>query len=151
MAGAGCARPRLLQLGDSYAPLLMSGGRMKNNGTDDNDLWISWRGAKYPAVPPLWEHYSVSYWHNVLSPANVPKFTAAVNSTTGARETSAYTALVPVGRCSAVLLYGLQTAAATAAGEVRRSGKLGTAKGGLGFAMRIEIHLDEGGEAGVHC
>ena len=36
-------------LGDGYAPLLMSGGRMKNNGSDDNLLWVDWKGESFPA------------------------------------------------------------------------------------------------------
>ena len=37
----------------------------------------------------------------------MPRYTAAVNSTTAEAETAAYTALVAVGRCSAVVLYDL--------------------------------------------
>eukprot|EP01046_Picozoa_sp_COSAG06_P072752 COSAG06_NODE_21430_length_757_cov_0.784195_1_plen_133_part_00 len=47
MPGTGCARPRLLQLGGGYAPLLMSGGRMKNNGSDDNLLWVVQQVDRY--------------------------------------------------------------------------------------------------------
>jgi hypothetical protein len=36
-------------LGGGYAPLLMSGGRMKNNGSDDNLLWVDWKGESFPA------------------------------------------------------------------------------------------------------
>ena len=52
MVGTGCARPRLLTLGGGYAPLLMSGSRMKigPEGSDDNLLWIDWQGAKWPAA-----------------------------------------------------------------------------------------------------
>ena len=70
MAGTGCARPRLLQLGGGFAPLLMSGGRMKNNGSDDNLLWVGWRGSGYPAYNsskgfPSWERYAVCYRRNL--------------------------------------------------------------------------------------
>ena len=68
MPGTGCARPRLLPLGGSFAPLLMSGGRMKVNSngsaSDDNLLWISWQSASFPAVEPTgatgWEMYALS-------------------------------------------------------------------------------------------
>lgn len=143
MPGTGCARPRLLQLGDGYAPLLMSGGRMKFNGngsaSDDNLLWISWQGVKFPALEPTgptgWEMYALSYYHNLLAGPGTPRFTSAVNDTNAGAETAAYTALIQTGKCSAVVLYDLS----------RKS------TGRQGFSMRIDIHLDEGGEAGIHC
>jgi hypothetical protein len=89
MPGTGCARPRLLQLGRGYAPLLMSGGRMKNNGSDDNLLWVDWTGAKFPAAAPQWETYALSYYHNKLALPGTPKFTAAVNDTKAPAQTAA--------------------------------------------------------------
>ena len=78
MPGTGCARPRLLMLGGGFAPLLMSGGRMKNNGTNDNLLWIEWTGLGpgYPPKPPVWDMYSISYFHNKLAARALPRFTA---------------------------------------------------------------------------
>ena len=179
MPGTGCARPRLLQLGRGYAPLLMSGGRMKNNGSDDNLLWVDWTGAAFPASAPQWEMYALSYYHNKLALPGTPKFTAAVNDTKAPAETAACayavaavdptfllprahcafechplwqftqfllsastvlvvadTALIQTGLCSAVVLYDLTNSHSA---------------GRHGFSMRIDIHLDEGGEAGVHC
>jgi len=141
MPGTGSARPRLLMLGGGYAPLLMSGGRMKTKavngtgGSDDNHVWVEWSGLGpgYPPKTPVWEAFSVSYVHNLLASRALPRFTAAVNTTAGF-ETTSYTSLVAVGKCAAVLLYDLI--------------KNGTHHG---FSMRLNIHMDAGGEAGIHC
>lgn len=56
--GAGCARPRLLVLGNY---LLLSGGRYRVNGNDsDVKLWISSDG-----LGEAWEEHSLSYQHNL--------------------------------------------------------------------------------------
>merc|ERR1712151_232547 len=141
MLGTGCARPRLAMLGDGYAPLLMSGGRMKyatnvTNASVDNLLWVDWNGAAFPATEPQWEMFALSYYHNLLAPPGTPKFTPGVNDTSLPDQTSAYTAVIPTGRCSAVVLYDLLT-------HPRSSG--------FGFSMRVEFQFDAGGEIGAHC
>ena len=54
----------------------------------------------------------------------------------GVTITSGQTRVVPVAKCSVVVLYDVVDGAG----------------GGLrSFAMRVDLHLDAGGEAGVHC
>lgn len=108
---------------------------MRSSGTDDNFVWVEWTGMGpgYPPKPPVWETFSVSYYHNLLAGRALPRFTKAVNSSS-VLETTSYTSLVPVGKCSAVLLYDII--------------KNGTHHG---FSMRIDIHADAGGETGIHC
>ena len=149
--GTGSARPRLLQLGDGFGPLVLSGGRMKDaanniSQTFDNNLWVNFAGIKgYPPSRPLpaWEMWAVSYLHNSLTPASAPKFTKEVNETTGNgypgyvgyAETSSYTSLQQVDKCSFVLFYTLRLKSV----------------GAQAYSMRVDIHANEGGEAGIHC
>jgi hypothetical protein len=149
--GTGSARPRLLQLGDGFGPLILSGGRMHDaanniSQTFDSNLWVNFAGIKgYPPSRPLppWEMWAVSFLHNSLTPASEHKFTKQVNETSGPgypgyvgfAETSSYTSLQPVGKCSFVLFYMLRP----------NRHYCGV------YSMRVDLHVNEGGETGLHC
>ena len=96
--------------------------------------------ASRPPATPVWDEYSISYQHNLLAGPSQPKFDPKLNSSSGraGTYTSAYTSLVQVGRCQAVLLYDLVDTT-------------GSSKQHFGFSMQIDIHMDRGGEAGIHC
>ena len=64
MNGTGSARPRLLMLGGGYAPLLMSGGRMRGAGSDDVSLWVEWSG-----LGPAWSVTTLSPSPSPSSPS----------------------------------------------------------------------------------
>ena len=132
-------------LGDGYSPLLLSGG------AGDPSLSIDWQvmsvqtlraiincGAQgmvgYPisTVLPKWQKLSISYLHNKLALPGHPKFSPAVNRS--GTESSCYTSLVPVGRCSAVVLYDLFDGADR-----------------MAFSLRLDFHQDVDGEIGIHC
>eukprot|EP00039_Didymoeca_costata_P001094 m.49677 g.49677 ORF g.49677 m.49677 type:complete len:372 (-) comp10623_c0_seq3:173-1288(-) len=96
MPDTGCARPRLAMLGENRSLLLMSGGRMRNIGTDDVFMWVDWSGMRgNPTPSPEWEKFSISYYHNKLAPSSMTKFPSNTNSSK-VTVTSAYTALVQV-------------------------------------------------------
>ena len=104
IANAGCARPRLLVMGDT---LLLSGGRFRVDGnTSDVLLWVSHDG-----LGKSWEPYSISYQHNlgVMRGAHVPAFNGNVNLSnttgTGPRQTNAYTSLVRLDAQRAMIFY----------------------------------------------
>jgi len=106
IAQAGCARPRLLVMGNR---LLLSGGRFRVGGnTSDVLLWVSEDG-----YGEAWESYSLSYQHNLGvkrgGGANVPPFNSLVNlsntSGTGPRQTNAYTSLARLDSERFVVLY----------------------------------------------
>lgn len=123
--GTRSLQASLLVLGDGYAPLLMAGGYR------EPVLYVDWGGAVgFPMPVPVFQPVSLSWLHNTLATAQDPKFTAQVNSSTGAEETSSRMALAAVDRCSAVLVYDCRGAA---------------------FAMHLQFHIDHGGETGVHC
>jgi len=117
MPGLGCARPRLLVLGDA---VLLSGGRRRLPPfhTTDVDLWINREGGR----SGTWQHFSVSGQHNLLEPNATRRFGPEVNSTSGPRPTSSYTALMRIGERSALLTYGRDVPAPR-----------------MGFAMRIDV------------
>ena len=81
--GAGCARPRLLKL--AAGPLLLSGGRLCVEDTDDISMWLNSDGLAGTApggqLPGEWAKTSVSYWHNRLwtGPASM-RFDAQINN-----------------------------------------------------------------------
>lgn len=56
--GAGCARPRLLRMGNST---ILSGGRMRNAATSDVLLWHNSNALNLSSP---WTPYSISYHHN---------------------------------------------------------------------------------------
>lgn len=128
MADAGCARPKLhlTHAATSLAgPLLLSGGRHHNINTSDISLWVDATGSG----DGPWEEFSITYWHNLLAPNPAWKFTSAVNSTTGPRESTAYTSMIPVDRTvnseDVVITYNR-----------RLPGQSQT----LGFAMRFTVN-----------
>ena len=94
--GVGCARPRLLSLGERA--LLLSGGRLSPTNRDV----LLWLNAAGDAVS--WEAHSITYWHNRLEPNASLHFDAAVNAST-ARETTSYTSLVKTGKASGFIVY----------------------------------------------
>eukprot|EP00035_Acanthoeca_spectabilis_P039325 m.61199 g.61199 ORF g.61199 m.61199 type:complete len:525 (-) comp9546_c0_seq2:1234-2808(-) len=131
---ADIAHPRLVLLGDGFAPLVMSSGGASTNS--DLDFWVEWFGLG-PAVPPLpprWERHSLSYWHNSLVPEGQPRFPASVNLSKSSA-TTGRTQVAPVSKCSAVVVYDV----------VDGSG------GYTAFAMRVDMHLNVSGEIGVIC
>lgn len=89
MNGTGCARPRLLLLGDT---LLLSGGRMRNEGKQGVQLWSAdvgvgsaffhrHRGGGGGGGEPLldspqWTRHDVSYLHNRGRSGDQPAWTA---------------------------------------------------------------------------
>ena len=81
--GAGCARPRLLKL--AAGPLLLSGGRLCVEDTDDISMWLNSDGLAGTTpggeLPGEWAKTSVSYWHNRLwtGPASM-RFDAQINN-----------------------------------------------------------------------
>jgi hypothetical protein len=104
IAGAGCARPRLLVMGNK---MLLSGGRFRVDGnTSDVLLWVS-----RDAYGEAWESHSLSHQHNlgVDRGANVPPFNSLVNRSnttgTGPRQTNAYTSLVRLDNRRFVVFY----------------------------------------------
>ena len=133
--------------------MVLSGGRLHDaanniSQTFDNNLWVNFEGIRgYPPPRPLppWQMFSVSYLHNSLTPKNAPKFTDEVNKTTepgrhypgyvGYAETSSYTSMQRVGKCSFVLYYILRLKSI----------------GSQAYSMRVDIHASEGGETGIHC
>ena len=100
---AGCARPKLLHLGDAGlgalpapAPLLLSGGRWRRGGYSGWDplLWAAASGDPAGLGSPT----SISYWHNALAPPNASwLFSAAVNESSvpgQPRQSDAYTSIL---------------------------------------------------------
>jgi hypothetical protein len=113
MNGTGCARPRLLLLGDT---LLLSGGRMRapvdlinKGGSQGVSVWaadVSDRALVQSAPPISWVRHDVSYWHNFLrKPSQYVWCGCANTSVVHCQQTSAYTSLVRVGERSAALIY----------------------------------------------
>ena len=60
--GAGCVRPRLLQLPNN-GPLLLSGGRLCTENVTDAFVWSLDRAD---ATHQKWKKHSLSYEHNSL-------------------------------------------------------------------------------------
>jgi hypothetical protein len=59
---------RLQVLGDGKGPLMLSGGRMRNNHSNEPLVWSTWSlpaGGQRPSGA-TWEEHSISYWHNKL-------------------------------------------------------------------------------------
>ena len=130
--GAGCARPRLLKL--AAGPLLLSGGRLCVEDTDDISMWLNSDGLAGTTpggeLPGEWAKTSVSYWHNRLwtGPASM-RFDAQINNSNAfatlvrprasasflraepahcliaADCWQAYTSLIPSGPSSGVIIY----------------------------------------------
>ena len=105
--GAGCARPRLLRVGDT---MLLSGGRKFGfdgvPDTWDTKLWI---GAD--ALGLEWNVHSISYHHNAgvaryLNSSYV--FLPAVNSTKWPWGTTSYTSLVRLDERRALIAYDME-------------------------------------------
>ena len=83
--GAGSASPTLLRVGRF---LVLSGGRHCNSASgSDVSLWFNADG-----MATSWEHYSLSYRHNLGALNASEKFTSGVN-TSCRSETSAYTSM----------------------------------------------------------
>ena len=129
--GAGCARPRLLKL--AAGPLLLSGGRLCVEDTDDISMWLNSDGLAGTTpggeLPGEWAKTSVSYWHNRLwtGPASM-RFDAQINNSNAFATLvrpraslrpsrgpallahcrwcwQAYTSLIPSGPSSGVIIY----------------------------------------------
>ena len=135
---AGCARPRLLQMGDI---LLLSGGRYRFANTSDVILW-STHISDIATLPPhqwTWQEYSLSYHHNLgverTSTNNIPTFNARVNKSRSPwiypRETNAYTSLAPLNDSSFLVFYDMQIPKHTDAGV--------DAEHARSFAMEVTI------------
>ena len=127
----GCARPRLLMLGEAnQGPLVLTGGRARNRNTSgastasckrlsratltwSSDLLLGCRAdvllwVNDDGMGTAWVEYSLSYWHNVLESNPELQFTAHVNSTSGHRQTTSYTSLLRTGPSSALVTYNMQ-------------------------------------------
>jgi hypothetical protein len=113
MNGTGCARPRLLLLGDT---LLMTGGRMRapvdlinHQGSQGVSVWaadVSDRSTVAAGPPAAWVRHDVSYWHNRLrQPSQYVWCGCANSSVVHCQQTSAYTSILGVGPRSAMLMY----------------------------------------------
>jgi len=92
LAGAGCARPRLLAAAPG-GPLVLSGGRWQVRGSEggwDPRLWVDAAGDASGFGP----FYSLSFWHNSLAPNASWRFSAAVNDSSAPRQSQAYTSLL---------------------------------------------------------
>ena len=113
--GAGCARPRLLKL--AGGPLILSGGRLCVEKTDDISIWVNKDGMAGAATggPGKWTKHSVSYWHNAKwagptmghSEENTSwsyLFDSQINNS-NAFATLAYTSLIPAGDREFVVIY----------------------------------------------
>lgn len=99
-SGIGCARPRLLSLGNGS--LLLSGGRPVYNSRDTK-VWFNALGDGI-----FWTEYSISYWHNLLEKNETRHFSPTINSSTSwPRESTSYTSLVRTGPSSAFVVYQL--------------------------------------------
>ena len=95
--GAGSARPTLLRVG-KY--LLLSGGRHCNSAAgSDVSVWLNADG-----MATSWEHYSLSYRHNLGEPNASKRFTSGVN-TSCRSETSAYTSMSLISATSFAVHY----------------------------------------------
>ena len=105
--GAGCVRPKLLKL--AGGPLILSGGRLCVEKTDDISIWVNDDGMAGAATggPGKWTKHSVSYWHNAKwagptmghSEENTSwsyLFDSQINNS-NAFATLAYTSLIPAG------------------------------------------------------
>jgi hypothetical protein len=77
MQDMGCAKPELMLLDStpggvgstgSPQPVLLGGGRKRLMNTSDVLLWSSADG-----MGQVWEEFSVSYWHNLLAAAALPR------------------------------------------------------------------------------
>ena len=116
IAGAGCARPKLLKL--AGGPLVLSGGRLCIENTDDISIWVNEDGMAGAATggPGSWQKHSVSFWHNAMwAGPTIGKdpnssftynllFDAEVNNS-NAFGTLGYTSLIPAGPREFVIIY----------------------------------------------
>ena len=119
--GMGCARPRLLRIGNS---VLLSGGRMRNLNTSDIILWVNHDVLGHASE---WHEYSISYQHNLKIGLHYNNaslaFDSNVNSTTFApRESNSYTSLVRLSETRTLLTY-----------DMHKSGRE------YSFSMEIEV------------
>ena len=98
--GAGCVRPRLLQVGSS---LLLSGGRPN---PVSRDVLVWWNAA---GDGEEWEAHSISYEHNkrIANSSWVFPPAATNNSRSFPRLTTSYTSLIRTGNTSGYIVYGL--------------------------------------------
>ena len=112
--GAGCARPRLLKL--AGGPLILSGGRLCVEDTDDISIWVNEDGmaGAVKGGPGIWTKHSVSYWHNTMWEGSTTGssngasysllFDAQINNS-NAFATLAYTSLISAGPRAFVIIY----------------------------------------------
>jgi hypothetical protein len=100
---AGTARPRVTSFG-SGAWVLLSGGRMFNQGKNDLGLWWSSDGGE---TRSRWGGTSLSYVHNLMMPNRSQHFDPNINSTS-VRVTTAYTSLLRLTSTNGVVVYGRQ-------------------------------------------
>lgn len=97
---AGCARPRLLQLGTT---MLLSGGRRRNENTSDVILWAATDGTG-----EVWAAHSLSAAHNAGQTDPALRYDAKVNSSSySPRETNSYTSLVALSAKTALVVYDM--------------------------------------------
>jgi hypothetical protein len=97
---AGCARPRLLQVGST---MLLSGGRHRNDNTSDVILWTATDGTG-----ESWTAHSLSAAHNAGQVDPSLRYNGLVNSTTySPRETNSYTSLVALSATKALVIYDM--------------------------------------------
>ena len=101
---AGTARPRVASFGAKTEWLLLSGGRMFNQGRNDLGLWWSSDGG---ATRSRWGGTSLSYVHNLLMPNRSRRFDSNINSTS-VRVTTAYTSLLRLTATNGIVIYDRQ-------------------------------------------
>ena len=99
---AGTARPRVTSFGGSW--LLLTGGRMFNQGRNDLGLWWSADGA---ATDYGWHGTSLTYVHNLLA-VNSSQLCPAVLNATNVRATTAYTSLLRLTPTAGLIVYERQ-------------------------------------------
>ena len=139
--GAGCVRPRLLQLPHA-GPTLLSGGRLCTERVNDIFLWSLSPGAD---MSTGWKKHSLSYQHNLLWRGD-PTLRYNGSLTNGSdwlgttMSTLAYTSLLPSASGGAVVMYGVRA-------------KFDGVRGAqVGFAMPVSVSVpvveEAAGQAG---
>lgn len=99
---AGTARPRVTCFIGGL--LVLTGGRMFNQGRNDLGLWYSADGG---ATDEGWHASSLSYVHNSLV-VNRSQLIPAVINSTGVRATTAYTSLLRLSPSDGLIVYERQ-------------------------------------------
>ena len=112
--GAGCVWPRLLKL--KSGPLVLSGGRLCVEKTDDISIWVNADGMAGASSggPGVWTKYSVSYWHNKMwagptrgggNGSNYSYLFDKQINNSNVFATSGFTSLIPAGPQDFMIIY----------------------------------------------